>query len=380
MFIMTFMSKFKFLFVKEDDSAYWDKKAAELTLLGELHRGNLVLGPDDHHRSLAEQAQRAVGHINFEEMLIALDVDTGYRQLSKADITVAIGIGLMGVAAAYATNLNAEALEEQALKLHENFKPDGATSPHDYRSGAKHRYIFGHDFNLGQKFPEGMTFGGDQVGGKSLYQLLLNYIEAHYPGSGVLATHFKLVMHLLTHYLSDLPTNDGLPLPFTSFFTKWKENPLNASGYSAENPVLDALGREFGTIHASDMTSYAVMKLMIKGYKAYTFWGESTSERDKDLHEAQMSTIAYGTTLLIQLFLCLVNAGSGGVVGTTAGATRMTAKFNYLIAGPFLWNASKSVIIVGKQHSEIMKDYEASISCLNDSETSFDTWIKTQCT
>jgi len=58
----------------------------------------------------------------------------------------------------------------------------------------------------------------------------------------------------------------------------------------------------------------------------------------------------------------------------------MTAKFNYLIAGPFLWNASKSVIIVGKQHGEIMEDYEASISCLNDSGTSFDNWIKTQCT
>lgn len=376
---MSFLCKIKSLFVEEDDSDYWDKKAAQLTYLGEFHRGTLIVSPDEINLSLAEQAQRVIGRVNFEEMLIALDVDTGYRQLSKADMTVAVSIGFIGVAAAYTTNLNAESLEKQALKLHKFFKPDGTTSPHDLWPGAKHRPKFGHDFNLGQKLPEGMTFGEEVVGGKSLYQLLLNYIETNYPGSGVLATHFKLVMHVLSHYLSDLPTNDGLPLPFTSFFTKWKENPVNVSGYSAENPVTDALGREFGTIHASDIATYAIMKMMIKGYKAYTFWGESSSAQDKDLHEAQMSTIAYGSTLLIQLFLCLLNAGSGGVVGTAAGATRMTAKFNYLIAGPFLWNASKSVIIVGKQHNEIMRNYEESIACLNSRETLFDSWVKTQC-
>lgn len=376
---MNFLIKIKSFFVEEDDSEYWDKKAAQLTYLSELRSCNLVVSPDEMNLSLAEHAQRAVGYVNFEKMLIDLDVDTGYRQLSNADMMVAIGIGFMGVATAYITNLNAEALEKKALTLHKFFKPDGTTSPHDFWPGAKHRTKFGHDFNLGQKLPEGMTFGGEPVGGKSLYQLLLNYIETNYPGSGVLATHFKLVMHVLTHYLSDLPTNDGLPLPFTSFFTKWKENPMNVSGYGAENPVTDALGKEFGTIHASDMTSYAIMKIMIKGYKAYIFRGSSSSEQDKNLHEAQIGTIAYGSALLIQLLLCLLNAGSGGAVGTAAGATRMTAKFNYFIVGPFLWNASKSVLIVNKQHGDIMKNYEDSITCLNSSETSFDSWVKTQC-
>lgn len=137
--------------------------------------------------------------------------------------------------------------------------------------------------------------------------------------------------------------------------------------------MFDALGREFGTILTSDIASYAVMKLILKGYKAYSLWGASSSKQDKGLHEAQMSTFAYGTASLIQFFLYLANVGSGGMVGKAGGATRMTAKFNYLIAWPFVWNASKSVVIVSKQHGKIMKSYDESISFLKDSETSFDT-------
>ncbi len=360
------LSRLSTVFAGPSDE-YWDQKATELTYLGKLHRGELELEQSRPGQSLQERAVTAVGPVNFTELLAELEVDTGYRTLTAAQISGAVGIGIAGVVSAYLTNLHADKLEELFLKLHEYFKPEGTTSPLDYRTGAKHRYIFGHDLNVFQKLPDDYTFGGESVGGKTLYSLVVDYIEAGYPGAGPVLKHLKAIAHILTHCLSDLPTKDGLPLPFSSLFTQWVKDESKASGYSASNPLMDALGREFGTINAADISSYATIKLLLSGRHAIAFYKSEVTQEDKDLHLALMSTIAYGTGLMIQMLLLV--AGAGG----------RTGKMNYLIAGPFLWNAGKSTLITHRQHQRVVMDYERSIRLLDDKTTTFDDWIRVQC-
>jgi hypothetical protein len=356
----------------EDDKAYWDEKAAQLHYLGKLRSGEICLAAGEEYLPLQQRAYQSVGHVDFNKMMTELEVDTDYRSLTRDDVCVAVGIGIMGVAAAHITNLNAESLEAKFKKIHEVFQGgvNSGPSPSDYRSGHKHRYYFGHDFNIFQKLPENYTVNGENVGGMSLYGLLTQYIESNFPGSGPLTVHFKAIMNLLTHYLSDLPTKDGLPLPFTSLFTRWVKDPTKASGYSASNPVMEALGREFGTINAADIASYAVMKVSLKGYLTAAHWNEGTPVLDKQLHEAQMSSIAYGTAMIMQLLL---------VMGKFKGMVGRTGKLNYFIAGPFIWSSGRSVMISEKMNKKMSSHYEQSIAVLEDSEKSFDEWVAQLC-
>jgi hypothetical protein len=223
--------KIKSVFIAEPEDAYWDQRATNLDYLVKRHTGEIIVDPTTAHLSLDERAKMAVGTVDFETMLADLEISTDYRSLNPNDIVVAVCIGIMGVGAAQLTNHYADALEEKFVKLHENFKPkDKGPSPLDYRAGGNHRSIFGHDFNLNQKLPDGYTYGGQDVGGQSVYSLVLKYLESNFPGSSGLGLHLKAILHILTHYLSDLPTTKGLPLPFSSFLQSGKRTPPKLQG------------------------------------------------------------------------------------------------------------------------------------------------------
>ncbi|WP_085035940.1 hypothetical protein [Cronobacter sakazakii] len=223
--------KIKSVFIAEPEDAYWDQRATNLDYLVKRHKGEIVVDPTTAHLSLDDRAKMAVDTVDFETMLADLEISTDYRALNSNDIVVAVCIGIMGIGAAHMTNHYADALEEKFVKLHEYFKPEGTgASPLDYRAGANHRSIFGHDFNLNQKLPDGYTYGGQDVGGQTVYSLVLKYLESNFPGSSGLGLHLKAILHILTHYLSDLPTTKGLPLPFSSFFTEWKESGSEYAG------------------------------------------------------------------------------------------------------------------------------------------------------
>lgn len=357
-------------FVNPDpDPEFMDVQASQLVYLSKLQNNEISFDPSSSHLSLEERAKRAVGTTNFDALLAELDIDPDFRSLNENDVVIAIGIGVMGVLAAQLTNMNAESLEDRFLKFHQYFKGEDTcgASPADYRAGWKHRYIFGHDFNLFQKLPEGYTYMGKPVGGKSLYSLVFSYIQTNFPDSNGIGLHLKAVGHVLTHYLSDLPTHDGLPLPFSSFFTRWIKDETKISGYSASNPLMDALGPEFGSINAADVSTYAVIKAMIKGYKSYCHWGKETTKDDKDLHEAQLNTIAYGIAMVIQMMLLLT-----GVWGRTG-------KLNYLIAGPFLFNCARTTLIINRKHKKFMPEINRSIAILESEENTFEDWVREIC-
>lgn len=354
-------------FSTSSDDAYWNEKATEVTYLNKLYTEEASPSPGLQQLTLYERAAATVGPIDFDAFLCKLDIDTTYPTLTKVQMGTAVGMGIIGVLLAHFTNSKSEALEAFFKELHNPYKPGTGPSPIDYRAGYKHRYIFGHDFNLWQKLPEDYTFGGASVGGKTLYTLIIEQMQLGFPNAGFIGTHVKAILHILTHYLSDLPTTDGLPLPFSSLFTKWVKDETKVSGYSAENPLMDALGKEYGTINAADIASYAIIKLLLKGHHGITFYKATASEEEKALHHAQMSTISYGTAVIIQMMLLV-----SGIAGRTG-------KLNYLIAGPFLWNAGKSVLVAHRQHRQVIQDYDQSLALLEDKSLTFDDWVKCQC-
>ncbi|EKT4465577.1 hypothetical protein QEL93_000948 [Pseudomonas putida] len=349
------------------DDAYWNEKATEVTYLSALQTGAADPSPALEPLTLSERAAAVVGPITFEGLLEQLEIDTSYPALTKTQMGTAVGMGILGVLLAHFTNSNGEALEAFFKRLHEPYKAGSGPSPIDYRTGAKHRYIFGHDFNLWQKLPEDYTIGGASVGGRTLYSLILEQMQLGFPEAGFIGGHVKAILHILTHYLSDLPTTDGLPLPFSSLFTQWVKDETKVSGYSAENPLMDALGKEYGTINAADIASYAIIKMLLKGHHGIAFYQVCASDDEKALHLAQMSTIAYGTAVVIQMMLL------------ASGTAGRTGKLNYLIAGPFLWNAGKVVLICNRQHREIVQGYDRSLALLENESITFDDWVKCQC-
>ncbi len=360
------LSGIKKAFSPASDEQYWNQKAAELEYLSKSYKGEIVQDPALSSSSLQERAVAAVGHVDFESMLEGLEVDTSYVAISSVHIVLAVKYGLVGTLIGHLTNVNADKIEEILLKLHGYFKPGGKRSPLDYHTGAKHRYTFGHDLNVFGELPPGYTIGGKDVGGKSLYSLVLDYIKEGYPNCGPVVGHFKAVMHILTHLISDLPTKDGIPLPFTSIFTEWVENGDNVSGYSAKNPVMDFLGREFGTINAADVTAYAVIKVLVKSHHAIEFHKSVAEEDDRELILAQMYSVAYGASIAVQMFIMMVDPGS------------LNAKLNHMIAWPFLYNAGKSQLLLLRQHGEVLGDYERSLAQLESESARFEDWVNAQ--
>ncbi|EOG2038913.1 hypothetical protein ACK5FY_005279 [Pseudomonas aeruginosa] len=354
-------------FSTSPDDAYWNEKATEVTYLNKLYIEETTLSLDLEQLTLYERAAATVGPIAFDSLPCELDIDTSYPALTKTQMGTAVGMGIIGVLLAHFTNSKGEALEAFFKDLHSPYKASTGPSPIDYRAGKNHRYIFGHDFNLWQKLPDDYTFGGTSVGGKTLYTLIIEQMQLGFPDAGFIGVHVKAILHILTHYLSDLPTIDGLPLPFSSLFTKWVKDETKVSGYKAENPLMDALGKEYGTINAADIASYAIIKILLKGHHGISFYKTTASEDEKALHHAQMSTIAFGTAVLIQMMLLV------------SGAAGRTGKLNYLIAGPFLWNAGKSVLIPHRQHRQVIEGYDQSLALLEDKSINFDDWVKHQC-
>lgn len=354
-------------FGTSSDDSYWNEKAVEVSYLKNLYSGGAYRSGIVQQQTLYERAINMVAPIDFDTLLCELDIDTSYPALTKAQIGTAVGMGIIGIFVAHYTNGKGEALESFFKGIHNNYKVGTGPSPVDFRAGKNHRYIFGHDFNPWQKLPDDYTFNGMSVGGKPLYTLIVEQMQAGFPSAGFIGRHINAILHILTHYLSDLPTTDGLPLPFSSLFTKWVKDETKASGFSAENPLMDALGKEYGTINAADIASYAIIKILLKGHHSKVFYKGAASEDDKMLHHAQMSTIAYGTAVIIQMML-LVSGNAG-----------RTGKLNYLIAGPFFWNAGKSVLVVSRQSRKIIQDYDESCAILEDKCATFDDWVKFQC-
>lgn len=346
------------------DKDYFTKKMKSLAYEEQLLNKKIIFNNHDLDQlNIPKMAQITISDNDLKSFLENYndDINYEYGDLNKNHIYLAICFGIIGAFSSYLVNENSKTFEDIFLKFHNLFKTNEA-SPIDYKTGYKHRYMFGHDFNLWQKLPDGYTFYGKNVGGKTLYSLIFDYCN-NLPGShSFLTTHLNTILHIITHYLSDLPTKDGIPLPFSSFFTTWKEAD-NATGYTSENLLLKALGREYGSINLADISSYAGIKLLLKVYSKIMF-RKHDDDDDVQLHLSQMSVISYGVCIIIQMILIITDIGE------------ITGKLNYIIAIAFLRNAIKVMLITNKKHKKIIKNYQKSISLLNNDEINLELWVK----
>lgn len=318
-----------------------------------------VASPDE----LFRQAEFSGGLVSFEDECLKRGIDRSLHSLEACHVATAASLGLLGAVVAICTDLIARHVEPQILSEYDK------NSPTDYLKGINHRYYFGHDIlNPLQKLPEGFKYLGRDVGGKSLWQMMWTEYGS---GAGVPSRILNVLMHSGVHYLRDIITPTGMPLPGSSYFTKFEERILNSCGFARRNAFMDALGREYGSVHMSDFTSLAVIELLQRTYMKRVL-GQSGSSFDKQVLQGQVATIAYGTCLVAQLgFLATVCINQPALRPKLPGA-----KLNHAVGILFVKNAISLVRLVHREHGATMMEYDRSIRLLSDSRLSVDDWIR----
>lgn len=352
---------------------FWTRRYTALRYDEAIYHGDVkapvdAVGGD----ALFEEAAAAVGVVTPEEAAARFDFGPCFHDFEREHVALAVGIGAVGAGVAVLTDLAGPAVEKRIIDRNVGAEARrtgktmaevrSTTHPADFRQGAKHRYLFGHDMlNPWQRLPEGFLYGTRDVGGRTLADLCA---ETYGLGdAGLIGRPFGVAMKLLRHYLSDLPTPDGLPLPSSSLFTRWEENVLTASGFSGRNELMSRLGREFGTVHLSDVSSTAVIWLLVKLSHASLVAGRDLGERANAVLRRQLGVVAYGTGMAMQLGM--------GVVG----ANVPSAKMNWALAAAFLKNTVQLTRAMGDEHRLVTEGYQASLDRLRDSSVPFDAWV-----
>lgn len=349
---------------------FWNKRATVLRYHESLYREEAqppepqalttVAGDALYHEAVS-----ATGFVSFEETLARLDVRPYFYSLSQDRLNLAIGFGLLGTFVATLTDASGKVIEEKVLALNKRHVTGGITNPGDYKAGANHRYHFGHDIlNPTQKLPAGYLYKGQDVGGRTLYDLCTETYACGRPGlAGLVAKPLGFVWQMLAHYASDLPTPQGLPLPGSSYFTRWETNLLNTSGFSSRNSLMSALGKEFGTVHLSDLTSAAVIAVLVKLYHQTLVADGKLSENARTILHDQLAVAAYGTGVIAQLGMAV------------AGVDLPSAKLNLILSAALLKNAAGLVRALEHEHQDVIDSYGASLNLLRDPSVPFDQWV-----
>ena len=351
-------------------SDFWDKRATILKYDKAIYEGKAT-PPDSSGENAAEgdalfrEACQANGFVSFEDMISQFEIEPYFYDLSRGHLASAAIFGVLGTLIAVLTDEKGEFIEDKIHSISDKYVSNGVTNPADYKAGRKHRYFFGHDIlNPMQRLPAGYLYKGKDVGGKTLYELCVETYGLDQAGwMKLIAKPLGFASQMLTHYASDLPTPQGLPLPGSSLFTEWEENVINTSGFSARNDLMEALGKEFGTLHLSDLTSTATIAVLVKSYHHITVRKDELSKSAQSILRNQLAVVAYGTGLITQLSL------------SVAGIERPSAKLNWILTVAFLKNTCSLIKAVDDKHKGVLQCYNASIDRLRDPSVSFDEWI-----
>jgi len=369
-----------------EEKDFWDKRATILRYHEELYHKNVE--PESKNKLVSNEdlyieALNSTGKFSFSELLEKHEIGNFYHLLTNDQIAISIGIGIFGtVMAAVTDHLSFDnpqvrgkeaknKIEEFFLKGDEklmrlfNKDYDKVINPADFRSGYRHRYFFGHDpVNMWQKLPEGFLYKGENVGGRTLFDLCADSYGYNIPGfKGQILKPIKAISTLFSHYLTDLPTHDGIPIPGSSLFTKWEENILRASGFSSKNQLMDTLGTELGSIRLSDFSSTAVVFVMLKFYHKSIVKQHSLDKSADKILKNQLATIAYGSNVISQLSLFVY------------GVNLPAAKLNHIAAMALLKNCLGLYQNLSKENKKIIHGYNESIETLS-SNANFESWVK----
>ena len=207
-------------------------------------------------------------------------------------------------------------------------------NPFDAKKGKNHRIAIGHDLNFWAKLPadyllrEGVSVEELLGGGKPDYALYELILQKYGIKGNLLSQCLSVLKVTGIHYLKDIVTISGLPLPFSSIFTEFTDNAAKTCGYSTKNLLYDGFAKELDSklhmlcIRASDLTSLASVDVLCGVYCKHVRNDLDCGQRES--LRKKMSVATSGFLLLVQvLLLCTANAGTSFVSG---------AKLNILVA------------------------------------------------
>lgn len=318
---------------------------------------------------LYEHALSVVGKMSFEEK--TKNYDDYFYLMKKQDKMVALLIGILGYISAKETDRKGKDIEKSIDVFFQNVfeNPDfDINNAFDIKAGAGHR-MFGHDpaafafknipsnyliYVKNEAVPntrkiirvgEFLSLD-DGVEFVSMWDIIRKF---YWTEDTVAKNIWNCMAHVAVHFLKDLFTPDGLPLPFTSLLETYKyekrEN-LDASVLS----YRDSFYQKSRDAHlkASDFTSLAVVKALSSMYVKFSGVGKEIQSG----YEDDMNLLAMSTCITFQISSLVLSqenhAGKKGPVPIIDGA-----KFNVPLITAYMNVVRKEIFSVFRANKRL---------------------------
>lgn len=311
--IQSFFERYGFWNLYGNDSFY-DKEATINEYL------NLYPESDGNYQTydqLYEDALSCVGKVSFKEK--TKNMDDCFYLLSNQDKIVAITIGILAYFIAKETDsrgLEIEKSIDQAITKITGIDSFDTNNPFDIKSGMGHR-MFGHDpatFAFNNVPSDYLIYVKNEavpstrkivrvseylgLPNDTKYVSMWDIIWKFYGNeSSIYKGIWNCIGHIVIHFVKDLFTPDGLPIPFTSLLENYKHEQIGKISASVLS-YRDSFYQKSKSAHikASDFTSLAAIEALVIAY-----CNSSHLTKDKiNGYKDDMKIIAAGTCIALQ--------------------------------------------------------------------------------
>lgn len=334
----------------ESDEEFWNKV--------KNNRYNLK-------KSLSQEEINYLNSLCFEECL-----DFTFKSIDKKNFDISIVIGGIVSLLAVITDTCGKSVEKKINVVEikdfngnkisiEDFDTGNAF---DLKTGSGHREYIGHDFNFFKTIPGDFVVAKGQNAGKTLNEIIgldkdthtfFRFLKATYNLEGsFIDTISKIIKITSVHMLKDIVTPDGLPIPFSSIFTKFIPKLTNACGYTNTNELNKLLGDELGHIKFSDINSFVLIKALVNIYFKHNYKDVNLSKRAKKALKNQMYIVAMATTITMQLFIMLFGKNDKGSNKVNRG------KVNQILLISFIRNCNQLMKNCSDDNKDILNVYK----------------------
>jgi len=313
----------------------------------------------------AAQLEELQGKLDFDEELNKIVL----TELSKSDIAACTMFGILTAFIAKTLDNNGKKIEafintlnikDPAIGNKVSIKEFDTNNVFDLKRGANHRDQLFHSGNIFKKAPadfvkpDGASIEELMQMGKSNYSLLEIMVK-HYGLSGGFLKKAGAILKIYgVHFVKDIVTPAGLPIPFSDIFTKFIPSDANACGYSTHNSLYDGFLKEankelhFLNTRASDVSSSVLIGIFAKTY-VKIIHPELNKRQRKSL--VSKMTVATSAMLIISqlLMLCISATDKGAIVDG--------GKLNLIAAKMLIVNSFKVCAEANRNHRIIMGVY-----------------------
>lgn len=334
-----------FLGIMESDEKFWKRKRDEIKFRKQL---------------LSEEELMWIESISFENQL-----DFTFKSLDEKDISVCLAIGAIIALSAVIIDSKGKDLEDSLNKIkikdfegnYVRIKKFDTNNIFDLKRGNHHRNI-AHDFNFLKCIPGDYILPNGKavneiIGIDKEYHLFYSLIKEYYNLPDNKINQLKAIMKLTgIHMMKDIVTPEGLPIPFTSLFTKFEENYMNLCGYSTSNLLCEVLGDELGHIKFSDLTSNIMKKALMNIYVNYAYKDIKFTKQAKKALKSQMNIVIDSAIITLQMIIMILGKKN------CEGALVNGGRTNIILFRDFGCNCKNLLQIMSKDNNKLLGVYK----------------------